>query len=252
MDYKLKNRDGVETTYTKEKLKIPAATGDSMVVFTQGEVQAEKTVTITENGTTEVTPDAGYGSVKKVGVTVDVPAQEVAMQEVPLDPVSSGDYYSINLSEFFNTNFGITQTVVNGIDIGKYYGKGLEYLKIDVILTMTGEDGSTNSAKSVLYWGFDSVASLATGMGYNQAVFSNHYGSITAICYNVSGDGGADPILIKFNLNANSLAETMASQAKAAILAANGMTEDEAQSAGITISTSNPVINLFEVQAGGI
>ena len=101
MDYKLKNRDGVETTYTKDKIKIPAATGDSMVVFTQGEVQAEKTVTITENGTTEVTPDAGYGSVKKVGVTVDVSAQEVAMQEVPLDPVPSGDYYSINLSEFF-------------------------------------------------------------------------------------------------------------------------------------------------------
>lgn len=251
MDYKLKNRDGVETTYTKDKIKIPAATGDSMVVFTQGEVQAEKTVTITENGTTEVTPDAGYGSVKKVGVTVDVSAQEVAMQEVPLDPVPSGDYYSINLSEFFNTYLGITQTVVNGIDIGKYYGKGLEYLKIDVILTMTGEDGSTNSAKAVLYWGFDSVASLATGMGFNQAVFSNHYGSITAICYNVS-DGEADPILVKFNLNANSLAETMASQAKAAILAANGMTEDEAQSAGITISTSNPVINLFEVQAGGI
>ena len=146
---------------------------------------------------------------------------------------------------------GITQTVVNGIDIGKYYGKGLEYLKIDVIITITGEDGSTNSAKAVLYWGFDSVASLATGMAYNQAVFSNHYGSITAICYNVSG-GEADPILVKFNLNANSLAETMASQAKAAILAANGMTEDEAQSAGITISTSNPVINLFEVQAGGI
>lgn len=74
MDYKLKNREGVETTYTKEKLKIPAATGDSMVVFTQGEVQSEKAVTITENGTTEVTPDAGYGSVKKVGVTVNVPA----------------------------------------------------------------------------------------------------------------------------------------------------------------------------------
>ena len=74
MDYKLKNRDGVETTYTKDKIKIPAATGDSMVVFTQGEVQQEKAVTIAENGTTEVIPDAGYGSVKKVGVTVDVPA----------------------------------------------------------------------------------------------------------------------------------------------------------------------------------
>lgn len=74
MDYKLKNRDGVETTYTKEQIKIPAATGDSMVVFTQGEVQDSVDATITENGTTNVTPDVGFGSMKKVRVTVDVPA----------------------------------------------------------------------------------------------------------------------------------------------------------------------------------
>lgn len=74
MDYKLKNKDGVETTYTKEKLKIPAATGDSMVVFTQGEAQAEKTVEITSNGAFTVEPDAGYSSVKRVSGTVNVPA----------------------------------------------------------------------------------------------------------------------------------------------------------------------------------
>ena len=74
MDYKLKNRDGVETTYAKEKIKIPAATGDSMVVFTQGEAQAEKTVDINANGAFTVEPDAGYSSVKKVSGTVAVPA----------------------------------------------------------------------------------------------------------------------------------------------------------------------------------
>lgn len=74
MDYKLKNRDGVETTYTKDKLKIPAATGDSMVVFTQGEAQAEKTVDIAENGAFTVEPDAGYTFVKKVSANVNVPA----------------------------------------------------------------------------------------------------------------------------------------------------------------------------------
>lgn len=74
MDYNLKNRDGVETTYTKEKLKIPAATGDSMVVFTQGEAQAEKTVDITKNGAFTVEPDAGFAFVKKVSGTVAVPA----------------------------------------------------------------------------------------------------------------------------------------------------------------------------------
>ena len=76
MDYKLKNRDGVETTYTKEKLKIPAATGDSMVVFTQGEAQAEKTVDINANGAFTVEPDAGYSFVKKVSGTVAVPGPD--------------------------------------------------------------------------------------------------------------------------------------------------------------------------------
>ena len=73
MDYKLKNRDGVETTYAKDKIKIPAATGDSMVVFTQGEAQAEKTVDITKNGAFTVEPDAGFAFVKKVSGTVAVP-----------------------------------------------------------------------------------------------------------------------------------------------------------------------------------
>lgn len=73
MDYKLKTRDGVETTYAKDKIKIPAATGDNKVVFTRGEAQAEKTVDITANGDFEVEPDAGYAFIKKVSGTVDVP-----------------------------------------------------------------------------------------------------------------------------------------------------------------------------------
>lgn len=78
MDYKLKNRDGVETTYTKEKLKIPAATGDSMVVFTQGEAQAEKTVDINANGAFTVEPDAGFSFVKRVSGTVAVPVPDLS------------------------------------------------------------------------------------------------------------------------------------------------------------------------------
>lgn len=76
MDYKLKNRDGVETTYTKDKIKIPAATGDSMVVFTQGEAQAEKTVDIAKNGAFAIEPDAGFAFVKRVSGTVNVPGPD--------------------------------------------------------------------------------------------------------------------------------------------------------------------------------
>ena len=74
MDYKLKNRDGVETTYTKDKIKIPAATGDSMVVFTKGEAQAEKAVDINANGAFIVEPDAGFSFVRRVSGMVAVPA----------------------------------------------------------------------------------------------------------------------------------------------------------------------------------
>lgn len=90
MDYKLKNRDGVETSYTKDKLKIPAATGDSRVVFSQGEAQAEKTVDITENGAFTVEPDAGFAFIKKVSGTVAVPAPEPVLQEKSVNITSNG------------------------------------------------------------------------------------------------------------------------------------------------------------------
>lgn len=90
MDYKLKNRDGVEATYAKDKIKIPAATGDSMVVFTQGEAQVEKSVDIAENGAFTVEPDAGYAFIKKVSGTVAVPAPEPVLQEKSVNITSNG------------------------------------------------------------------------------------------------------------------------------------------------------------------
>lgn len=90
MDYNLKDRDGVETTYTKDKLKIPAATGDSMVVFSQGEAQAEKTVDIAKNGAFTVEPDAGYSFVKRVSGTVAVPTPEPILQEKSVNITSNG------------------------------------------------------------------------------------------------------------------------------------------------------------------
>lgn len=90
MDFKLKNRDGVETTYAKEKIKIPAATGDSMVVFTQGEAQVEKTVDINANGAFTVEPDVGFAFVKNVSGTVNVPTPEPVLQEKAVNITSNG------------------------------------------------------------------------------------------------------------------------------------------------------------------
>lgn len=84
MDYKLKNRDGVETTYAKDKIKIPAATGDSMVVFTQGEVQEEKTVLLKSNfSETIVLPDAGFDSIKQIKCQVRV-SGNVSVQPITI------------------------------------------------------------------------------------------------------------------------------------------------------------------------
>lgn len=118
MDYKLKGRDGVETTYAKDKIKIPAATGDSMVVFTQGEAQAEKTVDIAENGAFTVEPDAGYAFVKRVSGTVAVPvppAPEPAAQEKTVTITANGttevtpdDGYEFLVGVTINTNVPIS------------------------------------------------------------------------------------------------------------------------------------------------
>lgn len=153
MDYKLKNRDGVETTYTKEKLKIPAATGDSMVVFTQGEVQAEKTVTITENGTTEVIPDAGYGSVKKVGVTVDVPTSAPVLQKKSISITSNGtgsvlpDAGKDGLSEVDYTVAVPSPTLVDKtVELSFPYDPALE---TNVNMQVTPENGTAFSSVDI-------------------------------------------------------------------------------------------------------
>lgn len=84
MDYKLKNRDGVETTYAKDKIKIPSATGDNMVVFTQGEVQEEKTVLLKSSPSdTIVLPDAGFDSIKKIRCEVRV-SGKVSVQPITI------------------------------------------------------------------------------------------------------------------------------------------------------------------------
>ena len=73
MAFKLKDGSGVEHTYDQKKLKIPGTTGDGMVVFTQGEVQEEKTVLLNSNlSDTTVLPDAGFASIKQIKCQVRV------------------------------------------------------------------------------------------------------------------------------------------------------------------------------------
>lgn len=71
---KLKNGEGEEITWANvPKIKVPAADGSGDVVYQLPPALQEKSVSITENGTSEVTPDEGYDGLSKVGVTVKVP-----------------------------------------------------------------------------------------------------------------------------------------------------------------------------------
>ena len=72
---KLKDRDDNEITYTGvSKIKVPAADGGEDVTFQLPPTLQKKTVSVTENGTTEITPDGGVDALSAVELTVDVPS----------------------------------------------------------------------------------------------------------------------------------------------------------------------------------
>lgn len=74
-DIKLKDRNDNETTYTGvSKLKVPAADGGEDVVFQLPPTLQKKTVSVTENGTMEITPDKGIDALSAVALTVNVPS----------------------------------------------------------------------------------------------------------------------------------------------------------------------------------
>ena len=73
MSFKLKDGSGVEHTYDQTKLKIPSTTEGETVVFTEGEVQEEKTVLLDSSPSdTIVLPDAGFDSIKQIKCQVRV------------------------------------------------------------------------------------------------------------------------------------------------------------------------------------
>ena len=84
-DIKLRDRNDNEITYTGiSKLKVPAADGGEDVVFQLPPVMQEKAVTITENGTTEITPDVGKDGLSKVTVETTVPVPDTQEKAVTI------------------------------------------------------------------------------------------------------------------------------------------------------------------------
>lgn len=84
MGFKLKDGSGVEHTYDQTKLKIPSTTEGETVVFTEGEVQEEKTVLLKSSPSdTIVLPDAGFDSIKKIRCEVRV-SGKVSVQPITI------------------------------------------------------------------------------------------------------------------------------------------------------------------------
>lgn len=90
---KLKDRSGVAIDYSAvTKIQIPAADGNGDVIFQLPPTMQEKLVSIDSNGTTEVTPDAGYDAMTKVTVTTNVSSSGGETEEVTVDlSMADGD-----------------------------------------------------------------------------------------------------------------------------------------------------------------
>lgn len=99
MTFKLKDGSGVEHTYDQTKLKLPSTVEGETVVFTEGEVQEEKTVLLTENNADiEIRPDTGFDYLKKakcqVRVNGGVSVQPITITENGTTTAPDGYAYS--------------------------------------------------------------------------------------------------------------------------------------------------------------
>ena len=106
MAYKLKDRNNVETVYSKDKLKIPADTGEGMIVFSKGEAEAEKRKTIVLAGFDDITPDSGFDFMGKANVFV---VSEYAELQ---NPTGNMQTYEGGAIEFDNEVYPVNSFVI--------------------------------------------------------------------------------------------------------------------------------------------
>lgn len=138
-DIKLKDRNDNEIAYTGvSKLKVPAADGGEDVVFQLPPTLQKKTVSVTENGTTEITPDEGNDALSAVALTVDVAGGSTAkLQEktVTYYPDSTG----VDTLHIIEPDAGYDGLAKVEVTVGGYTIPKIQDTRILETITRNGE-----------------------------------------------------------------------------------------------------------------
>lgn len=175
-------------TYTQDGDKITITEDDgSMVVFTQGEAQAEKNVDIAENGSFTVEPDTGYAFIKRVSGTVSVPvppAPEPAAQEKTVTITANG---TTEVTPDYGIYDYLTRVTIN------------TNVPIPTVPKITITALSTTETVGVLSYGsFVRSVFVANGGSATKQLMGNGF---EKIIFSVDVDGLAPNIPIEYNID---------------------------------------------------
>lgn len=149
-DVRLKNGDGTEITCTGVEIVQLRGTGEDRVSFQLPPTLQEKSVTISENGSTDVAPDDGYDGLSKVTVEVDVGDRSYYLLRNPtgtMPTYENGYVQYLNSDNVMGSSFKPNIYVCGCLNASESYGV------VDTALFQYGfQSSSSGWIGSLLIW----------------------------------------------------------------------------------------------------